>query len=513
MKAPRHLATRRLALAAAATTTGAALALLVGSVSTSACSLGLDESKILADANVVPDGAPGVLPDGGIGPLPDGAPRPDTGAPAGDASACTQDSDCKASNACLKGRCDALTHACLFDACVQANACSSSTCDVSAESCALPQSYGFHASSFPVARGNAACNGSVSRCFAAVWPYVFVGTVNRIEAYGVANAANASPPSVSVTGIPFLPQFIVSSGRRVYFIASPGQAFPDYRLAVAWVDVPGDPFVTTIAAHSQLLVYPHSSISAVYATVDGGVFVVNGDASRAYPTGILRAPLHDGDRVATFPLSGIAKDAFPVAASGSRIIAYRYDNTPGVYTPSFSFQPNAATAGAQAGPETSVVTMGPLVAQGTFAQGPDGNVLFSAPALVAEDAGLDIPAVRTAWLVENGSAAAFDVGARVDVESYVPSAPQGGQFAGPVAWLDTKRALVTAAYRDDRSQTVVQVISRAQLPPSTLPNRRFVLPANVGNIGVAGSQGNGYVLAPDGNDGLTVHVFAPSCPP
>ena len=154
------------------------------------------------------------------------------------------------------------------------------------------------------------CGGVLGRCFAAVWPFVFVGTVNGVAAYDVADPSNGSPPAVTVGGLAFLPQYIVASGRRVYFVGNPAQAAPDYRLAIAWLDVPGDPLVTALSVKSLFVTYPHASIAAVFPTTDSGIFLVNGDwAWELFKRTSRNAMLKTGLSVVAFTDVGLAWDA------------------------------------------------------------------------------------------------------------------------------------------------------------------------------------------------------------
>jgi hypothetical protein len=487
-------------------------ALLLGSASAPlvafGCSLGLDASLIGADGGALVDGSTppvdGVAPDA----LIDGAPpKPDPGA-------CAQDSDCKSTSACVKAaHCDPDSKLCVYDVCTS-QACQASSCDTQGTTCSVPAAYNFHATSFKVVLGGVGC-GSPSRCFAAAYPFVFVGTTNGVIAYQVGDPTNSAPPPVPVTGLPFLPQHIVANGRRVYFIGNVVGSGPSYHLAIAWLDVPGNPFITAFAAKTSFVTYPRDVVSNAFAGTAGGLFLEYGDAAKAFPSVLLSAPIVDSSSIALFPTPGIATNASIVAASGSRFITYRWDGSNTGYNALFSFENGAGTANAQNGGEQQATAMGEVYPQGFFATGAGGSVLWSAPQVIVPDGGpATTISARMTWLVADAKATTFDESAHVDVEPYSnPNNGYGISAAGPMAVMDPKTALVLAASKDNLQQTSVQVASRALTPPALLAGRRYVLPVDVYHSAAAASGGFGYVLVQDDqlNQSATVHVFAPAC--
>src|SRR5207247_23718 len=92
---------------------------------------------------------------------------------------CGSAADCPPSNACVVARCDDTRKVCVYDQCPAApgTTCSALACDYSTLTCATSAtSYGFHAADIKLPAGNVGCNGSATRCFAASYPFVFVGT-------------------------------------------------------------------------------------------------------------------------------------------------------------------------------------------------------------------------------------------------------------------------------------------------------------------------------------------------
>jgi hypothetical protein len=471
-----------------------------------ACSLGLDPSLIGAGADGGVDGSgPGA--DGGDAAVSaDGAPI-DPGA-----RECTKDADCKPPNACASAaRCDTSIGVCVFDVC-NVGACKAAACDTNANTCTVPVSHGYHASQFRVNLGPVGCGGDPRRCFAAAHPFVFVGTTNGLVAYQVGDPVNTSPPQITVTGLSFIPQRVVGVDRRVFFLGSRQGSGPStYRLPVAWVDVPGNPLLTTLAAKSALVSIPANDFRWTLPNDKYGLFLVHDD--RVFPTSVLDVPANDTTTLGMFPSNGAPQGSTIAASSGSRLLTFRWDGSNTSYLGLFSFETQAGTGGAQNGGEVSAGPMGQIYPQGFFTQTTGGTVGWSVSSVVVPGDGgpQSTVAARFAWLVADKNATAIDPAQRVDVETY-GGLGYGSTVAGPPAIIDDKTALVLAASPGDRSQTSVQVATRAQTPASLVANRRFVLPVDVNRVASAASNGFGYVLAiDDGQPTSTVHVFAPGC--
>jgi hypothetical protein len=490
---------------------GVSFAAFVAAASAQGCSLGLDQSLI--DAGPPVDGS---LPTGDDGPAP---PPFDAGhdgvaPPPGDAAAaCAKDTDCTSSNACRTGSCK--NGHCVFDVCPTA-ACKGSSCEMSSSTCSAPVTYGFHAGAVGVSLGPVGCGGNAQACLAAAYPFVFVGTTNGVVAYAMNDPSNPTPPSPTITGLPFIPSMLVANGPRVYFVGSltggaPGGG-PPYRLALAWVDVPADPLTSTLAATSVLDVYSEPALNGALAGPGAGLFLLDDDAQHFFPMALATAPLKDGATLAFNPSPGVPVGASPVVASGSRVLLARWSSdTTGVQT-WFSLETGAATLNAQnSGTETSTLAaMGPTANQGAFAQGADGSVVWNAASAELDDAGTTIRAARVAWLVASGTTTTIDATTNLDVETYAPPLAWGTPVAGPVAWVDANTALVTAAAAGTTAQTSVQVAVRTPMPQLAL-GRRYVVPVGVTQVGAASSNGYGYVLAADQPSSCTLHAFAPAC--
>jgi hypothetical protein len=465
-----------------------------------ACSLGLDPTKIDATDAGGTDGT--VNPEGNVD-LPDG-----TVPTAGE---CTKDEDCTATACGAKGRCDTTYRVCMFTVC-DVGACKAASCDPKANACSVPTNYGFRATSFRVTLGGVNCGNPPTRCIAAVHPFLFVATNNGLATYLVADPSNQSPPTVSVTGVPFIPSGVFAVERRVYILGGLQGAGPSFRLPVAWIDVPGNPFAAGLAARSALVSLPAHNFGSVLPNDKGGLFLVHHDGQRVYPTALLNAPVADTTTLQLFPLSGMPGGSTTVASSGSRLVTYRYPGNDNGYLGVFSIESNAGTGNAQNGGELTANAMGQVPNQAFFTQGPDGSVLWSTSVgNVPTDGGpATVNAARLGWLIADAKATALDLSARIDLEVYSPPIGFGSAVAGPVAWLDAQSALGLAASKDDRAQTSVQVATKTGL----IANRRFVLPVDVNRAAAVASGGFGYVLIRDDPDNKSagVHVFAPGCP-
>ena len=466
-----------------------------GGVAFSACSLGLDESKINAqDASTGDNFVP--LGDSAV---PDGS----------NPVQCNADPDCKPGNACLTGKCDTTKHQCSYTICPTQAACQASVCDNSSKTCSVPTSYKFHAGNFHVSTGDIGCGGSAGRCFAAVYPFVFIGTTNGVVARTVADPTDGTTAEIPVGGLPFLPSQIVAAGSRVYFLGNVSGNGPAYKVPLAWLDVPTDPTVSAISATSVFDTVSVSSIAVAWPDTQGGIYLVNGDGNKAYPSAHVTTPLKDLDTLSFFPLAGIPQNHGPVGASGTRIITFlNFGN----YQESFSLENAAATGGAQNGGAQEITSsLGNISGPFYAAQGSDGSFAWAANGINAPDGGSPtVIAARVGWVLADQNATSFDGTKHVDVEAYSKPVGPGGDYPGPIAWFDATHLLVVSAPDANMQQAVVKVAT-TDPSPAMMPNKSFTLAFHPSQLGAVASNGFGYVLTPDQTAGSNVHVFALGC--
>jgi hypothetical protein len=413
----------------------------------------------------------------------------------------------------VTGRCDTAAHACVYDVCKQPQACLRAACDATAKTCGEATSIDFAASTFKVTSGGVGCNSVAAACIAAAYPYLFVGTTNGVVAYSIADPGGA-PSAIPVGGVPFLPDRIVASGGRVYLVGAVLGSGPTYHVPIAWVDVPADPFATSITAEVALQTTSQDTIAAAFSAPDAGVFLVHGDASTEFATALARAPLADLAGLVVKPNAGVANGAAPVASSGARLVFYRWDQTQQAYAGFFSFESSAGTATATATPEQGItVDMGKVYSFGQIAPGPGGALVWGAS--VVEQIGLTAygtALARVAWLVGSETDTGFATSVHADVEAYDPTkTPFTEQVIGPLAMIDASTTLVLARNPASLAQTSVQVATRNGTSATLVASRRAVLSVAVDKLGAAAANGFGYVLADDATDSATVYVFAPAC--
>jgi hypothetical protein len=497
----------------------AALALAVGVAGAAiGCSLGLDPSLI--DAAPPSSDASSLSEDVSIeeaAALPDAsradadAVAPETSSTVDAGGACITDQDCVAAaagaGACVSSAtCDPTWHVCLLGTCVT-SACKASTCNRAQHTCSAPVPYNFEAARIPVGYGGV--GGAPQASIAAAWPVLFVVTNNGVVAYNVTDPTSASPPRVTVHNLPFLPIAAVAVGRRVYFVGGTEGSGPVYHQAVAWVDVPQDPFLAELTAASAFVGTPTAGgVASVLTNGFDGLFVVYG--ARLAPTANLHPPIDDSTVLSPFANAGLSTGASIVASSGARLIAYRYDTT--AYVPTFAIVNAAATSGAQATTEQPILSDGLLADQPALATGGDGSVLWSTGVYAVDGGGkpAGIAKARLTWVLGSGTAANFDPSAYVDLETYTPTTQ--ALVAGPPVWVDANTALgLAAAGSASTDSTSVQVVTRS--PPAIVPGTRTLLSVDPGSVGVTASGGFAYVLAEDdpNNQTCSVTIFAPGC--
>lgn len=470
---------------------GAASAIGICGAFAFACSLGLDPSLIPGSDASVPDAGDAAVD----------APNP---------VQCKGDPDCKSTNGCLTGKCDTAKNQCVYTLC-PANACSASVC--ANNSCSAPSTYPFHAGTFHVSLGNIGCGGGgagARRCFAAVYPFVFVGTTNGVVAYAVENPTSTAPTPINVAGLPFFPNSIVASGNTVYFVGAVVGAGPDYKVPIAALTAPTDPTVTQIEASTVFDTLQVPAVDFVAPDTTGGIYLVRADPAKSYPAARVAAPLKDLDSLTFAPTAGLPANSGVAAASGSRLVTFRQEN--GVtYDTFFSIENAAATGSAQnAGEQSTLATMGQNYAPSYLAQSPTGGLLWTTSAVNVPDGGPGVTtAARLAWVLADQSATKFDATTRVDVGTY-PNLGLGADLPGPAAWVDDNTAIVIAAPPSNTMQALVQIASRSGTP-SVVANRSFQLAFHPSELAVTASNGFGYVLTPDQTAGANVHVFGTGC--
>jgi len=483
------------------------LAAFASAAAAAACSLDLDESKIPGDGPA--DAAPIDAPAVDTGPASDGA-------PGSVYISCKATSDCGAApNACVTPRCDTARGVCVYDECGSTpGSCTSTTCDPASLTCGASLStYHFYVGSIALRPGPIGCSGAVGRCFAASFPFVFVGTAAGIVVYPVANPVGATPPPIPIDGVDFPPVWIVASGARVWFLGNKVVSGQTYKLPVAWLDVPTDPTVKRMTANSTTVQTSQQDVGAVRPGAAGSILVTLNDSTQ--PTTRLAPPLVPDTQVSFYPL-GLSQQSSPVTTSGDRIIGLRVATAAAglPWRPFLTIVSGAGTSNTQSLGEVELTPFNLAAGYGPFsATGPTGGVVLAGKMNQDDpDAGPPGPrAGRLAWVLDDGAGQATSGATRVEYQSFDPAV---GNVVGPIAWIDPTTALVTSTGSTDAGLvTTVQGVTRATKPPSVLPGSH-ALPGNANSYAYAGSQGFGYALGVDGTSGTpqpTVYMFAPTC--
>jgi hypothetical protein len=452
-----------------------------------ACSFNLDPSLIVDTGKDLgpAGGEPGAAAEAGM----------DGTGPNGLGNKCTTDAECPSSHGCLTGRCDAIRGVCVYDVCKQPGpSCAVARCNEAVRSCGAPTPHGFHAGVIDVGAPLACADATVSKCIAAAYPFVFVLTTTGVRVHSAIDPMNPTPRSVALTGPSFQPAQLVATANRVYFVGPPNGASAQ----VAWVDVPVDPFTTTLATTAQatLTISADAGTSAFAATADS-IFVVGQVAP--YPTALVGQAA--GATVNAYPLPPVGPYPTLAGASGTRLLV---QSTFG--GADYRFVLNAGTASA-----TLSADAGSPAAQSMFAiqygQGHDGSIVAHGGVFGGTYPDFGYSSTGAVWLVANAAATSYGTQA-VAVETYTPYAST--YPLGPIAWLDPDRVLVTALAAGAAGTTSVQVATKATNPPSKIAGRRFTFPADPIKIGAAASNGLGYVLVSEATT-AKLHVFATDC--
>ena len=478
-------------------------------VGLASCSLGLDEALIGQVEGGAGDAvqADTAVAEGGDGALPPLSPE---------AGICSKDEDCKGTAGCLTAKCDVSRKACVFQVCRQP-ACNSGVCDMAAAKCGAPRPYKYRSTQFPVG-APIGCGGAIGRCFTAVYPFVFVGTTNGVVAFGANDPLDAAPAAIPVTGLGFVPNQIIASGSRVYFLGTPVGAGATSRVPIAYADVPPDPFAVKIGATTVLATFNRPATDPLVIVPRGNdtALLLDANVATAYAAAPIEPPLTEP---AVFSSTGIAFTAgsIPLAVSGSRLLMGQIN---AVGTPVFGLVNAAGSAAPQTLPDVSIATAAPASGPQAFAQSADGAVFWSYLSLTSPPPGPPPPTNRAAkgYFLLAHSAAGFDPAVGIDLEVY-GGAPLGTPSVGPVAMLDSTTAMVTTANpANPGAVTNVSFVTRqplALVKNADMQPRRFQILLSVAQLAAAGSNGLGYVLAvdPAAPTAPQVHVFDPACAP
>ena len=375
-------------------------------------------------------------------------------------------------------------------------------------------------SQFPVG-AQVGCGGALGRCFAAVYPFVFVGTTNGVVAFAANDPQNAAPAAVPITGLGFVPTQIIASGSRVYFLGTPVGAGAASRVPIAYADVPPDPFAAKIGVTTVLAGSNRPATDPVVLLTRGNdtALLLDVNVATAYASAPVEPPLTEP---VNFGSTGLAftAGATPLAMSGSRLIMGQIN---AAAVPIFGFVNAAGSATPMTAADVPIATATPVSAPQFFAQSADGAVFWAYASMTspppAPPPGPTIRAAKGYFLVADGTAA-FDPTGGIDLEVYAPPPPVGTPTVGPVAMLDAKTVMVTtSAPGNPGALTNVGFVTRgatiALVKNADMQPRRFPITLSVNQLAAAGSNGLGYILAvdPSAPTAPTVHVFDPACAP
>lgn len=483
----------------------------------SACSLTLDDALLGPDGSAAQGADAGATDANGDEDAPhdDGADAGELDADASPPVGCTTSADCVTSHGCLSGACDDAKHVCVYDVCKQPDTCSSAVCDTTARTCGAASKHDFHVRQFAVGAG-IGCGGAITRCFAVIHPYVFVGTNAGVFAFRTAGGPDDDTP-IPVTGLGFFPTTIIASERRVFFLGSAVTVTGSVssRVALAWLDVPSNPFEAKLAVTNVLgtLNRPSSSNFRLLPFAAGTALLYEASSASSFPMVQLEAPLVEPlDLIATaVPFS---TGSSVVATSGTRAVFVSGANV----APAFgTFVSSAGSAAPKGGNDVPFPEAGAVSGGHVFTSHETGAVFWGYGQKVEKDGVATMRAARGSFLVASETAG-FDASRSFDIETFgaSPAVAAGTTVVGPAAFVDQNRVLVTAATSSNVAQSSVQFATRSPLGPIQNAEgtpRRYVLPAPIANLAAAADRGLGYVLVSETQTTASVHVFDPGCAP
>jgi hypothetical protein len=465
---------------------------------------------------------------------------------------CARDVDCVAPNGCYTPHCDTVLGACTYALCEPKDrTCARGVCDTATFACSDPLPYGFRSTSYDVTGVTSGCGPKPESCVAAAFPFVFVGTRDDVVALRGDDLTGMTAIKVPVTGLTTKPQQVIASGRRIWVLGEVQGTAPPYHLPIASIDVPSDPTVTEIHAHTTLVAYSFPR-AVGFPAPNGALFIAYDDVTQGAPIALVQAPIADATTLglataadagpldggapavpsptSMFRMTGVPAGSSIVASSGARVVLYRYPST-------FNLIAAAGTpmAGVQGdlGLNAQLASLyGPTTTG--FAQGPDGTVVMTGPVPADSPSDCDCAShARLQYVFPNAIATTTDVNQILDPEAWVNPGPPfmsptcrqcAAGYEAPrslATWLD-RRTVLTAAPASKplgaRNVTDVRLLGRD--PFETNAKRRFTtkptdMPKGefgVDRIALTSSNGIGYLLLADGQgNNLSLSIVDPAC--
>ena len=452
---------------------------------------------------------------------------------------CAHDSDCVAPNGCYTPHCDTVLGACTYALCeAKDRTCAAGVCDVKTFACSDPQPYGFLATRYDVPGITSGCGPNPRACVAASFPFLFLGTRDDVVALRTDDLAAKAAITVPIVDLTVRPQQMVASGRRLWVIGAVQGVAPPYQLAIAVLDVPSDPTVTMLHAHTSVVSYPFPTVQA-FAAPNGGLFITYADAALGFPTARLGGlPTEgaqvsasdagpNGDAAAAITMvgaAGVPAGSAVIAASGARLVLFRGPSTFNLIT-----MPGTPTARTQ--PDQPLMPVLNPIGPTSFAQGPDGEVMMAAP-INADPAGSCncTTNARLQWIFPSAIATATDVNVVVDPAGYAnPQVPAGvchqcsGDYFRPevlATWVDRRSVLTAAPSFGAGGRTLTDVRYIGRDPLEANGKRLFTTKATdkpkgdfaSDRIALTSANGFGYfVVADDQGNDASVSIVDPRC--
>ncbi len=470
------------------------------------CSLGLDQSLIGGAEDGGNDG-PVAQVDGSVPKVDGGTPAKDAGGDSGLATTCAKDIDCFSNQACLTGRCDLARGACVYDVCpTKGTTCSSSVCTNG--TCGAPVVQKFAGNKISVPAGMTPSCGAPQKCFAAVHPWVFVGTNAGVLAYP-AIPADPNPAPVVVSNLPFLAQSIAVSGNRV-FVLGGIQNFGFIKVQIAWFDAPLDPLTKTITAQSSLVTTNHATGDILLPMPALSALLTQQGQPNPLFTGSVVAPFTPQSTISQVDVDAGALASQTGSTTGSRLALFKTNGA----SSDVQLVTNAGTPtqAVSAPLDTTALLPGGVQAY-NFATGADGSLRIHYYTAIPMGMVTQYK-THVGELFENGTAttlsAKFPV---VDIDTY--TTPLGGAFLGTVAWVDSSSVLTVSSTPPTSVATSSHVlwIDNKKSAPKSLN----LMTTSYQNVGVTGSAGIGWALtndSPGAQPGAaSLYYLSPLCAP
>ena len=265
-----------------------------------------------------------------------------------------------------------------------------------------------------------------------------MNTASGVYAY-LLKEPGSPKTAIPVVDVPFVPQFLFASGRRVYMLG--GVTGTQRRLPVAWLDVPRNA-AAELRGESKFITYNGIGMNvALPAPLEK---LTLGYSSPGYAFSVAEAPFPAPVGLNTVNVT--QPTSFVVTSGADRMVGIR--SASGTGLPSFSLLTGVGGGAITLGPDQAIPPAGGYFynqASAQLAVSPKGAVAMSWPLNLQQlPYNGNVAGTRIAWILNDDKDTTFSSSDFIDVATFPsPGVPNFPAMAGPVAFADDRTLFAT----------------------------------------------------------------------